>query len=255
MPPKCQRCNKDEARTYTCQKTGEKKYRTTCTVCAAKQKERNKKRRKRKLEANPHFCIGCLKRNRVQGRKNCQTCLDNKKKLDKDPTSFRGMLYQKWIEWKRTHACVRCGYTGKAIQADHIVPETKLRGLSRVKQFKSLKKWENEAKKCQPLCAICHHLKTKDEQERETQPSTLRNRAILNAEKHKRGCCSTCRRPVEEDEERCFVFRKIDKKKSNVKGPISQMVHNPEAKFNRLVGPELINSKMLCQNCFWEQRS
>ena len=254
MPPKCNWCRKNEARSYTCRKTGEKKYRTKCEVCAAKVKEYCKERKKRKLEANPQACVNCFNRDRVQGKTVCQPCLDGMKKQKKDPNSLPGLLHQKWFKWKRTHACVECGYTGTALQADHIIPETKLKQLSDINKFQSVIEWIEESNKCQPLCAWCHQLKTRDETNRDANTTASRHRAILNAEKHKRGCCSAskCKRPVTEGEERCFVFKKIDKKKSNINGCVSRMVRFSEAKFNRLVGPELSNCKMLCQNCFYE---
>ena len=113
--------------------------------------------------------------------------------------------------------------------------------------------------KCQASCKFHHALVTQqrdhDKGRIQTKPHVLRKRAIMNAEKHKRGCCSNpkCKRVLKKGEERAFHFDHRDPitkfmYQGNTKGP-SDFVDLPDAIFDKQWPLEQAKCDLLCANC------
>ena len=85
------------------------------------------------------------------------------------------------------------------------------------------------------------------------QKSRLRKRAIINAEKHKRGCCKLCDRVVKEGEECGFDFDHRDPKtKFKYKGTvlcIGHFIKLPQTIFDKQWPLEQAKCDLLCRNC------
>jgi hypothetical protein len=64
---------------------------------------------------------------------------------------------------KLKRGCVCCGYKDSpyALDFDHLDPNSKIDGVSRLSS-RNTKKIEEEISKCQVLCANCHRIKTHD---------------------------------------------------------------------------------------------
>ena len=170
-----------------------------------------------------------------------------------------------WDDWRKTHPCVKCmndpnyEHNYLLIEADHL-PE-----FEKVAKCSDMSYWsakcrgpaaqKAELKKCQALCKFHHRLVTQqrrhDKGEIKKQ-CRIRRRGIINAEKHKRGCCKLCKRVLKEGEECAFDFDHRDPstkfKYKYIKGP-GQFVDLPDALFATQwpIEKELVD--LLCANC------
>lgn len=111
-------------------------------------------------------CKGCQKVRRAKyWRENKDTITErrNSNPKVKDARDKNNKRHNKkirsWIlTYLSSHPCVHCGETDPVVlEFDHLDPKTKDFGVSRAT---SIKKLENEVKKCQVLCANCHRRKT-----------------------------------------------------------------------------------------------
>ncbi len=69
-----------------------------------------------------------------------------------------------WLDkYKESKGCSACGYNaeGVAIDFDHIDPKTKKFNISHRLAAATLKSLFTEIRKCRLLCANCHRIKTK----------------------------------------------------------------------------------------------
>ena len=192
----------------------------------------------------------------------CKTCRGKVREVDK---RRQAPCQKVWDDWRREHPCVICNqdpehvHNPLLIEADHL-PEFK-----KLKQCSDMYYWSHsqrgvpalqaELNKCQALCVFHHALQTQQRSNKTKEPCVLRRRAIINAEKHKRGCCSNpkCNRVVKEGEECAFHFDHRD--------PLTKFMYNgkpknptkfvrlPQALFDTQWPLEQAKCDLLCANC------
>tara|TARA_B100001093_G_C26834979_1_gene1017924 strand:- start:641 stop:1585 length:945 start_codon:yes stop_codon:yes gene_type:complete len=195
---------------------------------------------------------------------NCLTCRDKQKEADKK----RQAACQKvWDEWRKTHPCVKCmndpnyEHNYLLIEADHLG--------GKVTHCSNMSYWSHSERgvpalraeliTVQSLCRFHHALVTQQRDHDKgrilKQESKLRKRAIMNKEKHKRGCCSNpkCNRVLKEGEERAFHFDHRDAStkfmyQGNTMGP-SAFVGLSDAFFDKQWPLEKELVDLLCTNC------
>jgi hypothetical protein len=193
---------------------------------------------------------------------NCLTCRDKQKEADK---KIRAACLEVWVGWRKTHPCVKCmndpnyEHNYLFIEADHLG--------GKVTHCSNMIYWSHsdrgvpalraELMTVQALCKFHHALVTQqrdhDNGRIQKQASVLRKRAIMYAEKHKRGCCLKCKRVLKKGEERAFHFDHRDAStkfmyQGNTKGP-SDFVGLPDALFATQWPLEKELVDMLCANC------
>ncbi len=266
-------------------KRGNGKY-SNCKACRnMKNKQRRKvikeKRKKAREAAAPTgflVCLfaGCTVKDWLQPvnqfaspfvrndkpTKNCLTCRDNNKEKDKQRYAACGKVYQ---NWRKTHPCVKCMNNPKyehnylVIEADHLG--------GKVKECSNMSYWchsqrgpaalRAELMTVQALCKFHHALQTQQRNhvngKIEKRKDRLRKRTVINKEKHKRGCCLLCKRPVKEGEECAFHFDHRDAStkfeyNGKVKNP-SQFVNLSDALFDTQWPLEQAKCDLLCANC------
>tara|TARA_B100000902_G_scaffold101170_1_gene103521 strand:+ start:497 stop:1462 length:966 start_codon:yes stop_codon:yes gene_type:complete len=196
--------------------------------------------------------------------RHCLTCRNKVKELDKQ----RQAECQKvWDDWRKTHPCVKCmndpnyEHNYLFIEADHLPEFEKVEACSEIGFWSHSQRGPRlqkaELMKCQASCRFHHRLVTQqrnhDNGNITKQASILRKRKIINAEKHKRGCCLKCERPVKEGEECGFDFDHRDpntkfKYKGKRKNP-TKFVDLPDAIFNTQWPLEQAKCDLLCANC------
>jgi len=195
----------------------------------------------------------------------CQTCRDKQKEADKQ----RQAECQKvWDEYRKTHPCVICNqdpeheHNPLLIEADHL-PEfiptlgVKLKACSDHAYWCHSKrgpaKLRKELKKCQALCVFHHALVTWERINKTEKQSILRKRLIINAEKHKRGCCLRCERVLKEGEECAFHFDHRDPTTKFIRNGKainpSDFVDLPKSLFYYQWPLEQAKCDLLCANC------
>ena len=260
--------------------------RPDCKVChnkGAKQRYKaiQEKRKKERKTAPPGFLV-CLQHScTIHGlqpldqfvhphvrndelTRHCLTCRNNMKE---DREQRYAACQKVWDEWRREHPCVKCmndtnyKHNYLLIEADHL-PE-----FEKVEKCSSMSYWsvkcrgpaaqKDELMKCQALCVFHHALVTQqrdyDNGRIQKQKSMLRKRIIINAEKHKRECCLTCKRIVKKGEECAFHFDHRDpntkfKYQGKIKGPTA-FVGLPDALFDKQWPLEQAKCDLLCANC------
>ena len=172
-----------------------------------------------------------------------------------------------WDEYRKTHPCVICMkdpnyvHNPLLIEADHLGGKvTHCSNMSYwKKKSRGVAALQAELKKCRPLCKFHHRLATqqrdRDNGRIQKRSWVLRKGSIINAEKHKRGCCSNskCKRLVKRGEECGFDF---DHRDPNTKFMYRGKTINP-ANFKELpqalfdaqwpMEKELVD--LLCANC------
>lgn len=188
----------------------------------------------------------------------CLTCRDIQKK---DRERRYAPCQKVWDDFRKKHPCSVCikdpnyKHNYLVIEADHL--GGKVKDCSNVSYWSHSKRGPDalrkELKKCQPLCGFCHALVTQQRRNKTELAWVLRKRVIINEEKHKRGCCFVCKRPVKIGEECAFDFDHRDpltkfKYKGKTKGP-SQFVNLPYALFYKQWPLEQAKCDLLCTNC------
>jgi hypothetical protein len=234
----------------------------TCERC----RESIRKRHRKRLNATPvcppgqRYCKGCghIKpedqfKSRIARRQTltkwCQTCLQRKSRSDINPTTAKGKCKARWEEWKANNPCVVCGESDpKLIEADHL--RDKVHRCSDDRYWSchgGVPALENELKKCQSLCCWCHRLKSDRERGTWKRKSILERRAIINAEKMRRGKCLRCPRLVTLETCCAFDFDHRDASTKVIK--ISKFVKKSKAFFDEHIQSELKACDLLCCNC------
>ena len=196
----------------------------------------------------------------------CKTCRDKQREAQKRKEA----LCQKvWDDWRKTHPCLVCNQNPNykhnylVIEADHLPECKKVKVCSRIGfwsvEGRGLAAQKAELKKCQSLCKFHHALVTQqrdhDNGRIEKKTCRLRKRAIINAEKHNRGCCSNlkCKRVLKKGEECAFHFDHRDactkfmyNSKSMNPGNFKDL---PDAIFDKQWPLEQAKCDLLCANC------
>ena len=196
----------------------------------------------------------------------CLTCRTNALQKQKRRYAACQKVYD---DWRKTHPCVICSqdpnyeHNYLLIEADHLPEFEKVEKCSEW-GFWSVKcrgpdALRAELMKCQALCRFHHRLQTQqrrhDNGSIRKDPWVLRKRGIINAEKHKRGCCSNpkCKRVLKKGEECAFDFdHRDDSTKFKYKGETiqpSSLVRLPDALFDIQWPLEKELVDLLCANC------
>ena len=233
-----------------------------CERCREKAKKRNRK----KYDSTPacppgqRYCKNCghIKpedqfKSSVARRQTltkwCQTCRQSNARSGINPTTATGMCKARWEEWKANNPCVVCGEKdSQLIEADHL--RDKVRKCSDDRYWASnggVPALESEFKKCQSLCRWCHRLKSDRERGIQKEPGILKRRAIINAEKMRRGKCLRCPRLV--TLETCCAFDFDHRDASTKVISVSQLVHRSQAFFDKHIESELNACDLLCCSC------
>ena len=121
-----------------------------CSKCKQELDEKNFKRKKDGLQS---YCIKCQKEYRKKHYlKNREKYRTKAKKWKKD---FRIW----WKEYKSNLYCIKCGMNHPAcLVFHHRDPEEKEDNLARLINNASKERILEEIKKCDVLCANCHHI-------------------------------------------------------------------------------------------------
>ncbi len=261
---------------------------SSCKACVNKKSKQRDKQRREKLEkareAAPTGFSVCLYHSctvkglqpvdqfvsaHVRNDEPTKCCLTCRNKQIEAEKKRRAACQKVWDDWRKTHPCVKCmndpnyEHNYLLIEADHLPEFEKVENCSEVgfwsAESRGPRLQQAELKKCQASCRFHHRLVTQqrdhDKGRIEKQKSKLRKRAIINAEKHKRGCCSNpkCNRVLKKGEERAFEFDHRDastkfKYKGKARSP-SKFVDLPDTDFATQWPLEKDLVDLLCANC------
>ena len=262
---------------------GKQSYCKLCAKKRSKQREKvMKEKRKQAREAAPTGFSVCLNPScTVKGLQpldqfigpyvrndeptmNCLTC---RNKMKEDKEQRYAACEKVWDNWRKTHPCVKCindpnyKHNYLLIEADHLPEFEKVKACSDMRfwsaKCRGPRLQKAELMKCQATCKFHHRLVTQqrrhDNGRIETRKDKLRKRAIINAEKNKRGCCYICKRVVKEGEESAFDFDHRDPSTKfiwNGKAVCpSAFVNLPDALFDKQWPLEQAKCDLLCRNC------
>lgn len=234
----------------------------TCERCRENFRKLNQERQNTTPVCNPgyRYCNGC---GRIQSEdqfksrhsrrqtltKRCQTCRQSNARSRANPTTTTGKCRARWEEWKKNNPCTNCGETDpRVIEADHT--RDKVHHCSDNAYWSchgGVPALEMELRKCQSLCRWCHRLKTKCERNTTKVKGRLKHRAIINAEKLRRGKCLRCSRRV--TLETCCGFD-FDHRNAVTKViDLSKLVDKSQAFFDEYINSELEACDLLCCLC------
>ena len=228
---RCSRCKHPNGTTFK-----------SCERCLEKCRKRHKKRFNATPVCTPgqRYCKHCgrikpedqFKSRRPRRQtltKLCQTCRQGQTRSVINPTTAKGKCKARWEEWKEKNPCVVCGETDpQLIEADHL--RDKVSHCSNYIYWAShggVPALERELEKCQSLCRWCHRLKSDREQGTDTRVTKLKRRAIINAEKLRRGKCLRCPRRVTLETCCAFEFDHRDREAKVIN--LSELVRKPKA--------------------------
>ena len=149
--------------------------------------------------------------------------------------------------------CAHCSETDlDLLQFDHINPFTKIKSVS---QIRSIKLVEQEIKKCQLLCIMCHSLKSMEQfssiSEKDDTNTKIRkrNRDYVNNRKLDIGECNHCHMEVKDENLCCFHYDHINREeKFKI---VSKMVG--EKYSIKLIEKEIQKCQLLCAACHWKR--
>ena len=179
----------------------------------------------------------------------CQACRQSLARSRVNTTTNIGKCRARWEEWKANNPCVVCGESDpQLIEADHL--RDKVHKCSDDRYWSNhggVPALETELKKCQSLCRWCHRLKSDRERGTDKQKGRLKRRAIINAEKMRRGKCLRCPRRV--TLETCIAFD-FDHRDATTKViNIGNLVYRSQAFFDQHIASELKACGLLCCSC------
>lgn len=234
--------------------------------CCERCRERQKKRNRKKRNATPLCPLGyryCKQCGRIHPEdqfksryprqqtltKTCETCRQEAARSHLNPTTAIGKCRARWEEWKSKNQCVVCGENDpRVLEADHT--------RDKVHQCSDNRYWSHhggvpalvkELRKCQSLCIWCHRLKSDRERGTWKQKSILKRRAIINAEKLRRGQCLRCSRRVTMETCCGFDFDHRDATKKVMR--LALLVNKSQAFFDQYIDSELKACDLLCCLC------
>jgi len=248
-------------RCSTCKRPNGTTFRT-CQRCLEKARKRNEKKRDATPVCPPgqRYCTGCghmQPEDQFKSRhcrretltKWCQTCRQSHARSHVNPTTNRGKCRVRWEEWKAKNPCVVCGESDpQLIEADHLRDKVHNCGdNSYWACHGGVPALEKELKKCQSLCRWCHALKSDRERGTVKIKCVLKRRAIINAEKLRRGKCLRCPRRV--TLETCCAFDFDHRDASTKVIRLSKLVEKSQSFFDQHIKSELKACDLLCCNC------
>lgn len=251
----------------SCSKAHDTKFKL-CPCCREKHATYTRNRRKRRLEAKCpkgfRVCIDCARQKpedhfespvyrRSQLTTRCKSCRELRSKNDKNHTSKNGMCYNFWLNWRKTHDCLDCGLSDyRVIQADHISKKKNLVSDYRYWAHNGgVEAQKKEALMCQPRCACCHRLKTKErldkKRKNKIKPCRIRRRKLVDGKKLEIGKCQHCNRMVETNTTCAFDFDHRDEEGKVIS--ISVSIFKNEKAFQHHYREEIPKCQLLCANC------
>jgi hypothetical protein len=268
---RCSRCKRPNGTTFR-----------KCERCL----ERARKRMQKRLNATPvcppgqRYCGNCghiqpedqfkssVARRQTLTKK-CQTCRQILARSEINPTTAKGKCKARWEEWKAKNPCVVCGESDpQLIEADHLRDKVHRCSESdpqlieadhlrdKVHRCSDDRYWSchggvpaltSELTKCQSLCCWCHRLKSDRERGTTKKKCVLKRRAIINAEKMRRGKCLRCPRRV--TLETCCAFDFDHRDASTKVINLCNIVKKSQAFFDQHIVSELKACDMLCCSC------
>ena len=183
--------------------------------------------------------------------KHCSSCRNIDRKSQVNPTTKSGRCKALWEAWKSAHPCEDCGETDtRLIEADHVRGK-KVHNCSHYCWWAchgGVSALTEELTTCQSRCIWCHRIKTKQTRGANKQKSKLKKRAIVHAEKMRRGECLRCR--VKVTDETAFLFdfdhREHERK---VKGICYMVTTFPLERFHSCIDNEMEKCDLLCCKC------
>ena len=197
----------------------------------------------------------------------CLKCRSKFKTTRNRPGTIREACRKVWDEWRKNNKCIECSqnlnhkHNYLVIEADHLPKFEKVKECSNMSYWKTKSRGVPallaELKKCQSLCRFHHKLQTQQRNHTKgyylQRKDRLRRRAVINKEKHKRGCCFRCERPVKEGEECAFTFDHRDPTTKFVRnGKVicpGHFVKLPQSLFDTQWPLEQAKCDLLCANC------
>ncbi len=258
---------------------------SSCKACAKKKDKQHRKvikeKREKEREMAPTGFLVCLFagctvkqwlqpvdqfiHQHVRNDTHTDSCLTCRNKQIEARIRREAPCQKVWDHFRETHPCVICSqdpnhvHNPLLIEADHLPEFKKLEACSDMR-FWSAKcrgpaKLRAELMKVEASCGFHHALVTQQRSNKTNRPHVLRRRAIINAEKHKRKCCSNpkCKRVLKKGEECAFHFDHRDAStkfmyKGKARSP-SAFVDLPDALFATQwpIEKELVD--LLCANC------
>ena len=274
-----------EKRNHSCTKckrlahvTPEGDNRAWCLRCLEGSRQSQRRARAREVGEGERVCAVCRRakaeaefghhaqvHNRRQANRTCTACAEVARAYRRNNPRRRACVA--WWEAWRMQPCAHCGLEDPSVmEADHIVPHAKGRVLlSNIAHWcrvgRGVAAMEDEARLCQPLCVVCHRLKSKGERDgaKRSKSGQLsmtphaiaqrravqRNYAHINARKLEQGKCSICAKRVAEASLCCFDF--MHRSRAQKSSDLSQMAASG-ASLAR-IDEEIAKCSLGCANC------
>jgi hypothetical protein len=201
-------------------------------------------------EQSDHQFRSCHSR-RTTFVKKCATCRAVESKSEQNETTKKGKCRKVWLDWRDSHSCQVCSYTGQCIEADHPAGE-KVHNCSHYSWWarnggpEALRK---ELAKCRPLCRFCHRLWSQEVRGVDQQPCKVKKRTYVNTFKLKSGKCEICERIIQGEKE-CCAFDLDHRAQSKKRDCIGRMVDSYSLKtFFSCIDDELSKVRLVCCIC------
>ena len=257
--------------------TAEGDRRAWCLRCLESSRQSQHRARTREVGEGERVCAVCRRvkteaefgnhaqvHKRRQANLSCTACAEVAKAFRRNNPRRRACA-EWWEEW-RMQPCAHCGLEDPSVmEADHIVPHAKGRVLlSNIAHWckvgRGVAAMEDEARLCQPLCVVCHRLKSKGERDAAKKSSgqlsmtphaitqrraVQRNYAHINARKLEQGECSICAKRVTEATLCCFDY--MHRSRAQKSSDLSQMAASG-ASLAR-IDEEIAKCSLGCANC------
>ena len=257
---------------HKCHRTHDTRFKK-CPNCLERHRKSKKKRKAaaalQKCEDGKRVCSNCFneqdedqfkptRARQIGLTTKCKRCRGSIKRSQINTNTIVGQCRQIFIDWKKERVCLDCGLDDyRLIEADHKYPRDSDHPDAKLHQCGDYHYWAHHGgpealkkelkSKCEPRCRFCHRLKSKRDRNTVTTKCILQKRAIINAEKLKRGHCVHCQRKVTIHTVCGFDFDhlNLDEKRIN----LSRMVYKSWPYFNQYAYNEMAICALSCANC------
>ena len=181
----------------------------------------------------------------------CATCRASLSKSEQNETTKKGKCRKVWLDWRDSHSCQECSYTGQCIEADHPSGD-KVRACSDYPWWArngGPEAVRRELAKCRPLCTFCHRLWSQEVHGVDQRPCMVKKRTYVNKFKRDISKCEICERKIQGEME-CCCFDLDHRAQSKKRDNISEMVRRYSLKkFFSCIDEELSKVRLLCCIC------
>lgn len=181
----------------------------------------------------------------------CATCRAIESKSLQNGTTKVGKCRKVWLDWRDSHSCQVCSYTGQCIEADHPSGE-KVHRCSHYSWWAcngGPKALRRELAKCRPLCTFCHRLWSQEVRGVNQESNRVKKRTYVNKFKLKIGKCELCERIIQGEKE-CCAFDLDHRTQSKKRDNICNMVASYKLKkFFSCIDEELSKVRLVCCIC------